>query len=124
MKNDSECSFTLTDDEDRENADLNSKKGVHKPKKNGVASTKARNATTGRGNNTQLNRDILGVHFSSMNDKKMTESELDIGKVPFHEVEENDEEDRFLKELEKENRLLEEELKNLQNSSSNTSVTY
>lgn len=124
MKNDSECSFTLTDDEDRENADLNSKKGVHKSKKNGVASSKARNATTGRGNNTQLNRDILGVHFSSMNDKKMTESELDIGKVPFHEVEENDEEDRFLKELEKENRLLEEELKNLQNSSSNTSVTY
>jgi hypothetical protein len=43
----------------------------------------------------------------------MTESELIVGKVPFQEADENDDEDRFLKELEKENKLLEEELKNL-----------
>ena len=59
-----------------------------------------------------MNRDILGAHFS-MNDNRMTESELIVGKVPFQEVDENDDEDRFLKELEKENKLLEEELKNL-----------
>jgi hypothetical protein len=43
MKNDSECSFTLTDDEDRENADFNGKKGGVKAKKNG--SSKGRSAT-------------------------------------------------------------------------------
>jgi hypothetical protein len=48
-----------------------------------------------------------------MNDNRMTESELIVGKVPFQEADENDDEDRFLKELEKENKLLEEELKNL-----------
>lgn len=68
-----------------------------------------------------MNRDILGSHFS-MNDNRMTESELIVGKVPFQESEENDDEDRFLKELEKENKLLEEELKNLQKSASNTSI--
>ena len=45
-----------------------------------------------------MNRDILGSHFS-MNDNRMTESELIVGKVPFQESEENDDEDpnRMLK---------------------------
>lgn len=45
MKNDSECSFTLTDDEDRENADMNGKKGGLKAKKNG---SDKRRSVTGR----------------------------------------------------------------------------
>ena len=61
----------------------------------------------------------------------MTESELVVGKLPFQGIDdsriqkqsqatnEDDEEDRFLKELEKENKILEEELKNLQRSTSN-----
>lgn len=116
MKNDSECSFTLTDDEDRENADYNGKKVGTKAKKNG--SSKGRSIT---GRDQLLNRDILGSHYS-MNDNRMTESELIVGKVPFQEADENNDEDRFLKELEKENKLLEEELKNLQKSASNTSL--
>ena len=43
MKNDSECSFTLTDDEDRENAEINGKKVGAKVKKNG--SSKGRSIT-------------------------------------------------------------------------------
>ena len=77
MKNDSECSFTLTDDEDRENADFNGKKAGPKVKKNG--SSKGRSIT---GREQLMNRDILGTHFS-MNDNRMTESELIVGKAPF-----------------------------------------
>jgi len=51
----------------------------------------------------------------------MTESELEVPRDSPNDEKNEDDEDRFLKELEHENRLLEEELKCLQKSNSRKS---
>ena len=51
----------------------------------------------------------------------MTESELEFPRDSPNNEKNEDDEDRFLKELEYENRLLEEELKSLQKSNSRKS---
>ena len=51
----------------------------------------------------------------------MAESELEVPRDSLNDEKNEDDEDRFLKELEHENRLLEEELKCLQKSNSRKS---
>ncbi|CDW75940.1 UNKNOWN [Stylonychia lemnae] len=101
-KNESECSFTLTSDEERD-ADGNSIGG-------------RRSSITGKrskGNKIPLpeNQTILVQEAQSRVTPKSS-SQTVVHEA--HEREEADDDDQFLKELEEENKLLEEELKNLQ----------
>ena len=84
LRNDSECSFTLTDDEDRENADYNNgKRGGNGTASRGhILHHKRQGSSKGRAitaRDSRINQDILGVQ--KINDKPMNQSEL--LKVPF-----------------------------------------
>ena len=93
-KNESECSFNLTDDEER-----------------------IGERSTSLSRQTQKRNSILKNRSESQNQKilvleTVTEGKSDVKQEQAEEDEQDD--DLFLKELEQENKCLEEELKNLQ----------
>ena len=87
MRNDSECSFNLTDDEDRENnADYHNKKGRGSGP---LAKRQTQKSSTARDHVQQRPERVTGSSHNlsqlspSIQDRLITEGELVVGKLPF-----------------------------------------
>ena len=99
-RNESECSFTLTDDEERENIDGN-RRSTQKRSSFGTRSSSIRKGSS----------QVKQQSPSLMMIAEMGETNPFAMGSEVKAVEEADDEDLFLKEIENENRLIEEELK-------------